>query len=149
MQYHLAELNIAKAKYDLDSPEMKGFNDQLEIVNQAAEAHSGFVWRLQDESGDATSIRFFDDPRMIVNMSVWTDVQSLKDYIYRELHLKVFRQRHDWFEKLDTPHVVFWWIPAGQLPTLEQAHEKLLELEKNGPSQNAFDIRKIFEAPAE
>ena len=80
---HLAQLNIARAKYSLDAPEIKDFVDNLDVVNATAEQSEGFVWRLKDESGDATSIQAFDDASLLINMSVWTSPDSLKDFMVR------------------------------------------------------------------
>ena len=48
----------------------------LDPVNAAADAAPGFVWRLQTEDGNATSVRAFEwdqagSAGVIVNMSVW------------------------------------------------------------------------------
>lgn len=86
-RYHLAQVNIAKARAPLDHPLMKGFVDQLDHINALAERSPGFVWRLQTEEGDATAIRVFEDPLIIVNLSVWESVESLKDYVYAGEHL--------------------------------------------------------------
>ena len=62
---HLAELNIACLKYPLDDPRVAEFADNLELVNRVADRSDGFVWRLQDDGGNATDIRAFDDPMVI------------------------------------------------------------------------------------
>lgn len=80
-QYHLAQINIAKAQASMDSTLMKGFVDRLDEINALADNASGFAWRLQTETGDATSIQAFDDPTLIVNMSVWEDMTSLKNFV--------------------------------------------------------------------
>tara|TARA_B100001063_G_scaffold239139_1_gene262307 strand:- start:2571 stop:2885 length:315 start_codon:yes stop_codon:yes gene_type:complete len=82
----LAQLNIALAKYPLDAPEIKDFVDNLDLINGVAENSAGFVWRLKDESGDATNIKLFDDPNMIINMSVWESVEDLKNFMFRTHH---------------------------------------------------------------
>src|SRR6202030_3511838 len=64
---HLAQLNIGRLRYDLDDPRLADFIDNLARVNAIAERSEGFVWRLKDETGNATNIRAFDDPRMAVN----------------------------------------------------------------------------------
>ena len=56
MVQHLAELNIGRVRYPLDDARMAGFVDNLDLVNGLAERGEGFVWRLKDDSGDATSI---------------------------------------------------------------------------------------------
>src|SRR6266567_1630164 len=68
---HLAQLNIGRLRYELDDPRLADFIDNLARVNAIAERSEGFVWRLQDETGNATNIRAFADPRMAVNISGW------------------------------------------------------------------------------
>jgi hypothetical protein len=53
------------------------FVANLAPVNALADTAPGFVWRLEDESGDATSIRAFDDELLIINMSVWESIEAL------------------------------------------------------------------------
>lgn len=147
MTYHLAEINVAKAKAEMDDPIMHGFVSRLDEINALAESSPGFVWRLKDESGDATELRYFDDPLIIVNMSVWEDVASLKHYTYNTVHVEVFKQRKQWFELFGKPHFVMWWVPAGHMPTPQEAQAKLESIHTNGPSAAAFNFSKIFDPP--
>ena len=124
----LAQINIALAKYPLDAPEIKEFVDNLELVNGIAESSEGFVWRLKDESGDATNIQAFDDPNMIVNMSVWDSVDSLKNFMFRTHHRDFMRRKGDWFHRLPEDTYVLWWIEEDHIPTLEEAIERLEHL---------------------
>ena len=66
--YHLAQLNIGTALDSMESEVMKDFTDNLELINGIGENSPGFVWRLKDESGDATAIEFTDDPNVLVNL---------------------------------------------------------------------------------
>lgn len=145
--YHLAQVNIARARAPLDHPLMRDFVDQLAPVNALAEASRGFVWRLQDEAGDATGVQAFDDPRIIVNLSLWESLEALRDYVYGGEHLAVLRRRRDWMEKLPGPTLALWWLPAGQLPSLAQARAALRSLAERGPSAEAFSIARPFPAP--
>jgi hypothetical protein len=61
--YHLAQINIARLLAPLDSPTMAEFVALLEEINALADRSPGFVWRLQSEAGNATSLRPFDDER--------------------------------------------------------------------------------------
>lgn len=61
MTHELAQVNISRLKYPLDSPELKDFVDGLDHVNGVADAAEGFVWRLQGEGGDATGVGVFGD----------------------------------------------------------------------------------------
>ncbi|WP_019350887.1 DUF3291 domain-containing protein [Vibrio splendidus] len=146
----LAQLNIALAKYPLDAPEIKEFVDNLELVNGIAESSEGFVWRLKDESGDATNIQAFDDPNMIVNMSVWDSVDSLKNFMFRTHHRDFMRRKGDWFHRLPEDTYVLWWIEEDDNPTLEEAIERLEHLREVGDTPYAFTFKTNFtesEAP--
>jgi hypothetical protein len=143
-QYHLAQINIARMKAPLDDPLMQAFVAGLEPISALADAAPGFVWRLQDESGDATSLRPFPDDFLIVNMSVWDSVESLRHFIYKTAHVEYVRQRKLWFEKLDQPIYALWWLPAGQLPTVAEGKTRLEHLLQHGDSPPAFTFGKIF-----
>ncbi|MDZ7876341.1 MAG: DUF3291 domain-containing protein [Saprospiraceae bacterium] len=60
---HLAQLNIAQMKGEnIEDPVMSSFVAQLDEINGLAEASSGFLWRLKDDSDDRRSkgtLRFF------------------------------------------------------------------------------------------
>ncbi|MEZ9722040.1 DUF3291 domain-containing protein [Vibrio splendidus] len=142
----LAQLNIALAKYPLDAPEIKEFVDNLELVNGIAESSEGFVWRLKDESGDATNIQAFDDPNMIVNMSVWDSVDSLKNFMFRTHHRDFMRRKGDWFHRLSEDTYVLWWIEEDHTPTLEEAIERLERLREIGDTSYAFTFKTNFTA---
>ncbi len=145
--HHLAQLNIATMKGPVDGPLMAPFVAQLDELNALADAAPGFVWRLQSSDGDATSIRAFEDERILVNLSVWTSIQALRDYAYGGRHLEVLRDRREWFEGATRPYQVLWWVPAGHIPTVEEAKGKLAHLEGHGPTAEAFTFQQPFEAP--
>ena len=147
MSYHLAEINVARAKADMNSPVMHGFVSRLDEINALADSYPGFVWRLQTDDGDATSLRAFEDTLIIVNMSVWDSVESLKDYTYKSLHVEVFKQRKRWFELFGKPHFAMWWVPAGHEPSVDEAKEKLGHLKEHGLTAEAFTFSKVFPPP--
>jgi hypothetical protein len=140
-------MNIARMRAPLEDPVMEGFRSQLETINAAAERSPGFVWRLLTEDGDATAIRAFEDPLILVNMSVWASLEALHDYVYAGAHLGPLRDRRQWFETLDGPSLVLWWIAAGETPTVDQGKARLEELRTQGPSPAAFTFRKPFPPP--
>ena len=147
-RYCLAQINVGRMSYPLEDPRMEGFRSQLDAINALADRSPGFVWRLQSDEGDATAIRAFDDPMMLVNLSVWTDVDALFEYVYHSDHVKVFANRGQWFEKLDTPQLACWWLPAGELPTLEEGRRRLALLGERGPTAEAFTIKQRFPPPS-
>ena len=148
-RWHLAQVNIARAIAPLDSPQLADFVANLEPVNALADAAPGFVWRLQSDEGDATSIRAYDDERIIVNLSVWDSVESLRDFVFGGLHVEVLRRRREWFEVLGEAYAAMWWVPAGTIPTVDEAKERLATLEARGPTPDAFTLRPPFPSPAD
>jgi hypothetical protein len=149
VSFHLVQLNVARLRAPLDSPQLAGFVAGLVPINAVADASPGFVWRLQTEEGDATAVRAFDDPMMIVNMSVWESLDALADYVYRSGHREMMRQRREWFERLAEAYLALWWIPAGELPTVADAERRLALLRRIGPSPEAFTFRSPFPAPSD
>jgi hypothetical protein len=85
----------------------------------------------------------------MVNMSVWESVEALRDFTYRDgNHLELLRRRREWFTYRDLgSHLVLWWIPAGTIPTVEEAWERLALLDKAGPGPDAFTLREPHPAP--
>lgn len=139
---HLAQINIARMKAPLDTPQMAGFVARLEEINALADRSEGFVWRLQTPEGDATYLRPFDDDRILVNMSVWESVEALKNYVYRTAHAELLRDRRQWFDHFAGVYMALWWIPAGHTPDIDEAKARLAHLEAHGPTEVAFTFRE-------
>ena len=146
-KYQLAQVNVAKGIANTDSEIMIGFVTRLDEINALADHSAGFIWRLQSEEGDATSIDVFDDEMMLINMSVWDGIGSLKTFVYRTVHVELIRDREAWFSKLGVAHQALWWIPAGHIPSEEEAKEKLEQIRQNGPGQEAFTFGKPYPHP--
>ena len=142
--HHLAQVNIALPREPLDSALLADFVAALDPVNALADAADGFVWRLQTEDGDATAIRAFGDDRLIVNMSVWESLEALRGFVYSGPHLEIMRRRREWFERIGTPILALWWVPAGALPTVADAEARVDRLATDGPTPHAFDFQRPF-----
>lgn len=144
--FHLAQLNIARSRYDTSAPEFQTFVDLVEPVNALADRMDGFVWRLIGEGGNgSTDIKAFDDPRMVVNMSVWESIESLETFAYKTVHTKVMERKAEWFSLLESRHLVLWWVPAGHIPSLDEAKARLEHLNAHGPSADAFTFSTRFD----
>ena len=137
----IAQLNVGRAFGRMDEPVMAGFANRLAEINALAEASPGFIWRLKDEAGDATSIHAFDDLRVIVNLTMWDSIEELFEFTYRTDHVELFRGRREWFEPYGTPHLVLWWHPADEPPTIEEAKRRLALLTELGPTPEAFTLK--------
>ena len=145
--YHLAQVNVGRLRAPIDDPLIAGFAGALEEINALADAAPGFVWRLQTEDGDATAVRAFEDDTILINLSVWTSLEALADYVYRSEHTAYLRRRAEWFERMRDVFVALWWVPAGHVPTEAEAVAKLDHLRHHGPTAQAFTFRRPFAAP--
>lgn len=141
---HIAQMNVATALYDLDDPRMAEFVARLDDVNALADRSDGFVWRLQSGEGNAVDIMVTEDPRFIVNMSVWRSVDALFDFVYRTSHREVMVKRRSWFVKPDGPFQVLWWIQEGHVPTAEEGLQRLEMLRLQGPTPAAFTFKSVY-----
>ncbi len=142
---HLAQINIGRMKAPLDDPSMAGFVSRLAELNALADGSDGFVWRLQDGEGAGnTYLRPFDDDRIIVNMSVWKSIEQLRAFSYAGPHADILRRRRDWFDKLERVALALWWVPAGQVPTIDDAKARLVALDQHGPTPFAFTFKVPF-----
>jgi hypothetical protein len=144
--FHLAQINIARTRFDIDDPRFEPFIDLLAPVNAVAERMPGFVWRLTDETGDgAVGVPGFDDPRIIINMSVWTDEEALFAFAYKTAHTKVMSRRAEWFEPLARTHLALWWIPAGHIPDVAEGRARLERIDRDGPTPSAFGFADLHD----
>jgi hypothetical protein len=144
--YELAQLNIGHLKAPIDSPLLADFVANLDRINRLADSSDGFRWRLMTDEGNATSLRPFGDD-VIVNMSVWNDLDALRRYVYRSSHVEVMKRREEWFVRSPQAHFVLWWVASGHRPTLSEAAERLEQLRQRGPSPAGFTFRNAFPPP--
>ena len=144
--YELAQVNIMRLKAPLESEQLQPFVAALEPVNALAEQAAGFVWRLKGAEGDATEFRVFGDDMLLVNMSTWTSVEALHEYVYRTAHVEIMRRRREFALPVGAGEVALalWWVPAGHRPSIKEAEERLRHLRAHGPTPFAFSPRSAF-----
>lgn len=142
---HLAQLNIGRLRAPMDDPMIDDFRMNLDPINALAEVSPGFVWRLQDDTGNATGIKPFGDDLEIVNLTVWESIDALADFAYRSSHVEFLRRRREFFEAPSQPILCLWWIPEGTVPTVEEAIARLEHLRAHGPTPTSFTFRHRFE----
>ena len=138
---HLAQINVAHLAAPLDSPQLADFVNNLDRINALAESSPGFVWRLIGEGNNATDLRPFPNPDVIVNISVWKTVEAFGNFVYKSDHAKIVRRRREWFDKMDTPPLGLWHVPVGHVPTLGEARVRIDHLARYGPSAFCFGFR--------
>ena len=146
-RWHLAQYNIAWLISPLDSAEMADFHAALDPINKLAEDTPGFVWRHQNADGNSTGTRIRDDARILINYSVWEDADSLFAYAFRTAHADVYRRRREWFTRMAESHLVLWWLPAGEIPSVGEAERRLALLRAEGPTPDAFTFKRRFGPP--
>jgi hypothetical protein len=148
---HLAQLNIGRMLDDPDSPAVAEFMSALPAINLLGEASPGFVWRLKDDDGPGALGQRFpgheDDDRVLVNLTVWADLESLQHFTTRSGHGMYLRRRLEWFEPASEPTTVLWWIDEWHVPDLHEAAERLTRLRHEGATPAAFDMKTTFPAP--
>jgi hypothetical protein len=145
--WHLAQINVGTLVAPPGDPAVQPFFDALDRVNALAEASPGFVWRLQDEGGNATAFQVSPDPLFILNMSVWTDAESLFAFVYRSAHAPVMARRRDYFGRFDGAYHALWWIEAGTVPTINDGLSRLWHLDRFGPGPQAFTFKARYPTP--
>jgi len=143
--FELAQINIAKLIAPLDDPQIAEFVAGLAPINELADRSEGFVWRLKSEAGNTTT--HSDDPLVIVNMSVWTSPEALRNFVYRSRHVEFYRKRSNWFEPPKASPYCLWWVPTGHRPTVAEGLQRLEHYQTHGPSQYAFWFQHLFPAP--
>ena len=149
--HHLAQINIAKLIAPLEDPLIKEFRESIDFVNQVGSESPGFLWIYKADDGSSSSYEenLYEDPLIVVNYTLWENYESLHHFVFNTVHSYFLKNRKRWFSKLEQPHVAMWWVPAGTIPTIEDAKEKLAQLEKNGPGPEVFTMRKRYSATGE
>jgi len=148
--FQLAQCNVGRVIQPLEHPDMAEFVAALGPINEIAENTPGFVWRLEDDDGASTSyveIPGNADPLLIINYSIWEDIESLRHFMFKSGHMAYLRRRSEWFEKLDRPTSVAWWVPSGTTPDVGVAFQKVVDLQENGPTESAFTVSRPWPAP--
>ena len=147
MNYHLAQVNIAVAKYSYDDPAFAGFVDNLDRIYALAESTPGFVWRHVSVDGDPEAKKIYANDDIIFNMSVWETFDAMHEFVFKSEHVDILRQRAKWFLPQQGPTMVLWWLEAGTIPSIAESKDRLDLLKLNGPTQDAFTFRNAFAAP--
>ena len=135
---HIAHISIGLVKYPLDDPRNAEVVNSLEKIYGEAEAFEGFIWRKPDEEIFAELAELGRDPAEILSLTVWTNMDELKQYTYGGLHKYFMDNADKWFDKFGPPALAMWPVDPGNRPTVAEALERLEHLAANGPSDYAF-----------
>lgn len=140
----LAQVNIAEMLAPINDPIMQDFVNNLDRINELAEQSDGFIWRLKDDEGNATAITVFDNLFLIINMSVWKNMEALYAFTYESDHVEILKRKKEWFHKMPRMHMAFWYVEDGHAPTAAEAKERLYYLQEHGETPYAFSFKSKF-----
>jgi hypothetical protein len=146
-EWQLAQINVGRLVAPQGDARVQPFFDALDRINALADSSPGFVWRLQSESGNATDISSTHDPLFLVNMSVWSNVDALFNFVYRSAHTPVMAQRRQYFGPFEGAYQALWWVPAGHRPTVDEGLSRLWRLDRYGPGPQAFTFKARYPVP--
>jgi mannose-6-phosphate isomerase-like protein (cupin superfamily) len=154
MRYHLAQVNIARMRGTTAAPVMRGLADRIDEINRLAETSPGSVWRYTGSESSHQPFQVFSDyfvpyepERLFFNMSVWESIEQLKHYLHHTAHVEMLRDKDQWMAHFDRAYLALWWVPAGHVPTVAEARERLQRVEECGATPFAFTLTKIFPQP--
>ena len=139
--YHLAELNVGRLLAPPDDPRVAEFMGALDRVNGLGKRMPGFVWMMEGsgEPGTGnTEAKIGGDPQFVSNLTVWETAEALENFVFGTVHRLFYVRRAEWFEVLGKMHFVMWWVPVGHKPSLDEALERLADLQANGDTDRAF-----------
>ncbi|MFC4721871.1 DUF3291 domain-containing protein [Geojedonia litorea] len=142
--YHLAQVNIAKTLAPMEDPIMADFVNNLDRINTLAESSLGFVWRLESDDDDTVAETVFGDNSLVINMSVWKSIDDLFNFTYKSDHVEIFARRKEWFSKIDSMHMVCWYVKQDHIPTLEEAKHRLEYVNTHGETPFAFTFKRKY-----
>ncbi|MEN7344182.1 MAG: DUF3291 domain-containing protein [Pseudomonadota bacterium] len=135
---HVAHVNIATLRHPHGDPRVQPFFDAVPEINALAERSPGFVWRETRDEEEAKAPALFGEENLAIALSVWEDIESLRNFVYRSAHSGFLRQRADWFLPRQGPNKALWWVEPGHEPTIAEAKHRLDWLAKNGSGDVAF-----------
>src|SRR5260370_14540773 len=87
-------------------------------------------------------------PSSSVILTWWDRLCPRRTYPSAARHIGVFRDRAQWFEKMDKPNYCLWWVPAGHIPTVAEARERLEHYQLHGATPFSFWFSQPYPAPS-
>ena len=144
--YHLAQLNLADAIADMESPIMADFVNATDRINALAAESPDYVWSLEERPNEVKEdrVEIFGKESLLVNMTVWESRESLFHFVYNTVHKDIMIRKKEWFKKMPKMHLVLWYVPVCNQPTISEGKEKLEYLRENGESQYAFTFKSRY-----
>jgi hypothetical protein len=137
----------------------KGFVDRVPRVFEQAERSDGFIDRSRVDPdsglhswGPLVCPRFLDSQQYAnaaQTLSLWQSLESALAFSYADHHAETLGRRSEWFRKSDFPGYVIWWVPDTHLPSFVESTARLDQLQEDGPTAQAFNFKRPFDARGE
>ncbi len=134
---NIAQVNIAKLRYDKESEQVLEFTSNIEIINNLAEQSEGYIWHLRESNSGAN---YYQCNLMLVNISIWRSVTDFKKFIYNSEHLYFIKNQSYWFTKITGRNYAIWHTKKFSNISVEEGIKRLDSLNKYGPNKYAFSI---------
>lgn len=145
---------------------VRGFEELTPPVFNAAEESDGFIARAKELDdcpdlpnaeqewgawGPFRTPRFYEGGHTMETdtrastLSLWRDLESVRNFAYSEIHREALRRRHEWFVSPEWPSYAIWWVDDDHIPTWSQACMRLEHLHDHGSTPPAFDFKRPFD----
>ena len=156
MLYKLAFMTVGILREPVGHEQVQGFVDRVPPVYQSADASDGFHARSIRDMGTylhswgdvklpACYPQSMPDKRIAVTLSLWMDLESVAAFSYHGPHGEALSKRKDWFDKLNLPGYVAWWVGADHAIDWAEGCNRLDRLHRDGPTALAFNFAKPFD----
>lgn len=114
------------------------FTNSLSLIYSLAENHPEFIWRILDAEAEKQLLELGFDELTSSTVSVWNNLDSLKDYTFNSLHSVYLNRSLEWFKKVEGPQLVIWDIANDHQPTFKESFNRLEYLNNNGTTDYAY-----------
>lgn len=78
--------------------------------------------------------------RAAQSLTVWKDLESVREFTYKGLHQSALRKRRDWFLRTPWPTYCLWWVKPEHHVTWSEAADRLDHLNDYGDTPSSFSF---------
>jgi hypothetical protein len=141
---YLAQVNVGRLRHPLEAPESAGFRDGSIVVLAVADGTRGYLGRRHRVGDDIPGIESDPSSPLVVNVSLWTDYETLHAFTYGGFHGRYLTDRMRWFQPVEGRTAALWWHPKARVPDVDAGIARLVHLRRYGPTPEAFTMRRRF-----
>lgn len=150
MSKYIAHVNIGYWRPEIGEHEYFRFSELGRSISLDAANNPHLKWQFGTQFyQDPNVMRVFNEPRMILNLSVWNSLEALQEFVYRKYHHQAISRKSEWFEPLTVASYVLWWVDENSMPTLEDAKYRLEYFNEHGANSEAFNFDCPYTADGE